>query len=135
MRGGVFVGMGPAITPGTLEARPVSGSRPVDPVTGGDIPDPFGTTGSTNSVLLGGRRRKLRKGGKSKKTKKGGRRNKRRHTMRGGRWNPNEVNSANTRYGFVSPTPGVTGGIAPATGEQANIGGAPMNAAGVRVLT
>lgn len=128
MRGGVFYGMGQAITPGALEVHPVSGSTPFSSATGGEIADPYGTTQSTNSVLLGGRRRKLRK---SKKTKKGGRRHKRRRTMRGG-VNPNEVNSANTRYGFVAPTPGVTGGIAPATGEQANIGGAPMNNALVR---
>jgi len=124
MRGGVFYGMGQAITPGALEVHPVSGSTPFSSATGGEIADPYGTTQSTNSVLLGGRRRKLRK---SKKTKKGGRRHKRRRTMRGGGWTPSNVNGGSVGYGFTAPTPGVTGGIAPAAGYQAKIGGPTIN--------
>lgn len=114
-----------AIAPGAIAWGGVDTSAPVDPVTGGKVPDPFSTSPNTNAGATGGRRR-----GKKRTAKKAGRRHKRR-TMRGGRWTPANVNSAPAGYGFVSAE-GFRGGIAPATGYQANVGGAPMNAAGVR---
>ncbi len=135
MRGGVMYGATEAIAPGAMAWGGVDTSKPVSPVTGGDVPDPFGTSPDITSKITGGRRRKLRKGGKSKKTKKrtAKKAGRRRRTMRGGTWSPNAVNVAGAGYGFVSAE-GFHGGIAPAAGYQANVGGAPMNAAGVRTL-
>ena len=126
VRGGGY-GFGNAITPGTLEVVPNSTSVPMDP-SGRVLPDPFSS--QQTSVLKGGKRR-TRKG----KSKKSGKKNKktRSRKMRGGMYGANGVvNSANTGYGFVGAQQGVTGGIAPAAGYPANVGGAPMNAAGVR---
>ena len=133
VRGGAGYGFGSAITPGTLEVVPNSTSTPMDP-SGKVLPDPYSTQGSGNaSTLMGGKRRtrKTKKGGKkSRKTKKGGRRNRK---MKGGMYGANGVvNSAGAGYGFSGTTPGVTGGIAPATGYASRVGGAPMNEAGVR---
>ena len=131
MRGGVMYGPTSAIAPGALEWGGVDTSAPYSSATGAKVADPFSTSPDITAKATGGRRHKGKSKSKSRKTKKGGRRTKKR-TMRGGRWTPSNVNSANTGYGFTGATEGVRGGIAPATGYQANIGGAPMNAAGVR---
>ena len=106
MRGGVFYGVGSAITPGALEYKGVSGSQPVDSKTGAALPDPFGTSAKGgDSVLLGGRRRRhrSRKGGrKSRKTRKT-------RKMRGGAWSPGNVNSAIAGTSFVGAQPGMPG--------------------------
>ena len=105
MKGGVFYGVGSAITPGALEYKGVSGSQPVSPVTGAAVADPFDTTAKGgDSVLLGGRRhRKSRKGGKksrkSRKTRK----------MKGGAWTPGGVNSAVAGTAFAGAQPGMPG--------------------------
>lgn len=128
MRGGVMYGPGAAIAPGALEWGGVDTSAPYDSATGAKMADPFGTSPDTNAKVTGGRRRKSRKG-KSKKSKKAGRRS---CKMKGGSWSPGNVNAAGVGYGFTGPTSGVTGGIAPASAYPARVGGAPMNAAGVR---
>jgi len=130
MRGGMGHGMGAAINAGNFEHAPSNTSVPMD-ASGRVLPDPFGTDPSGNGFVGGKRRtRKGKKGGKkSRKTKKAGRRHKK---MRGGAWSPENVNSANTGYGYNGPTAGITGGIAPASGYAANVGGAPMGGNGVR---
>jgi hypothetical protein len=103
MRGGMFYGVGSAITPGALEYNAVSGSRPVNSATGADEVDPFGTvTKGGDSVILGGRRRKSRKGKKSRKVR-------RTRKMRGGGWTPGGVNSAIAGTSFVGAQPGMPG--------------------------
>lgn len=128
MKGGVMYGPGAAITPGALEWGGVDTSAPYDSATGAKVADPFGTSPDTNAKVTGGKRRG-RKTKKSKKSKKAGRRSRK---MRGGAWTPGNVNAAGVGYGFTGPTSGVTGGIAPASAYPARVGGAPMNAAGVR---
>lgn len=103
MKGGVFYGVGKAITPGALEYKAVSGSQPVDPKTGAAAPDPFGTVAKgADSVMLGGRRRKSRKAKKAKKSRKT-------RKMKGGAWTPGGVNSAVAGAGFVGAQPGMPG--------------------------
>lgn len=130
MKGGVFVGFGNNhIAPGAADWVGVSGSKPVNPVTLQDAGDPYGTTGGTSSVLMGGKRRKSRKGGKSRKPKKGSKKSRK---MKGGAWNAGAVNVSGAGYGFAGATPGVTAGIAPPTAYQSRVGGAPMGGDGVR---
>lgn len=104
MKGGVFYGVGSAITPGALEYNAVSGSQPVNPVTGGVEADPFGTSAKGgDSVLMGGRRR--RKSRKSKKSRK----SRKTRKMKGGGWTPGGVNSAIAGTSFVGAQPGMPG--------------------------
>lgn len=103
MRGGMFYGVGEAITPGALEYKATSGSQPVNSTTGAVEADPFGTvTKGADSVVLGGRRRKSRKGKKSRKTR-------RTRKMKGGGWTPGGVNSAIAGTSFVGAQPGMPG--------------------------
>lgn len=103
MRGGMFYGVGSAITPGALEYTAVSGSQPVNSSTGAVEADPFGTvTKGADSVVLGGRRRKSRKGKKSRKVR-------RTRKMRGGAYSPGGVNSAIAGTSFVGAQPGMPG--------------------------
>jgi len=116
MKGGVFYGVGSAITPGALEYNAVSGSQPVNPVTGGVEADPFGTSAKGgDSVLMGGRRRKSRKG--SKKSRKS-RKSRKTRKMRGGGWTPGGVNSAVAGTSFV----GAQGGMPGSQGRGAYVG-------------
>lgn len=130
MRGGVFYGaaVDPQIGTAGL-ARPAVGNDAADSATGRIISD----SSELQATQLGGRRRR----GKGKKTtRKGGRksrRHSRRRTMRGGNV-PGSVNSAPVGYGFSDPSL-VTTGPATATGYAANVGGAPANAAWVRVAS
>lgn len=104
MKGGVFYGVGSAITPGALEYNAVSGSQPYGP-DGQAKPDPFATSAKgSDSVLLGGRRRRRtsRKGKKSRKVR-------RTRKMRGGGWTPGGVNSAIAGTSFVGAQPGMPG--------------------------
>ena len=102
MRGGVFYGVGSAITPGALEYNAVSGSQPYGPDGQAKV-DPFATSGKGgDSVMLGGRRRKSRKTKKSRKTRKT-------RKMKGGVWTPGGVNSAVAGSGFVGAQPGMPG--------------------------
>ena len=103
MKGGVFYGVGKAITPGALEYGAVSGSQPVNSRTGAVEADPFGTSAKGgDSVMLGGRRRKSRKSKKSRKSRKT-------RKMKGGVWTPGGVNSAVAGTGFVGAQPGMPG--------------------------
>jgi hypothetical protein len=100
-----------------------------DPVTGGVILD----GGEMKAPKLGGRRRRT-----SKKTKKGGRKSRKvgrkgRKTMRGGGWNPGVVNVAGAGYGYGGNSI-ATSGPPDMVGYASRVGGAPMNAAGVRTL-
>lgn len=112
MRGRGY-GAGVAIAPGALEYKSVNTSDPYSSATGAAIPDPFSTTG--------GRRRKTKKSKKSR----------RRRTMKGGGWNPLTVNSGGVGYGY-GPGSTVTRGPPDASAYASRMGGAPMNAAGVR---
>lgn len=106
LKGGVFYGVGNAITPGALEYKAVSGSQPYSSATGSAVPDPYATNGNS-STLMGGRRRKTKKGGKkSKKSKKTTRKTRK---MRGGMY-PGSVNSAPVGAGFVGGLSGVSNG-------------------------
>lgn len=108
MRGGMFYGVGEAITPGALAYKAVSGSQPVNPKTGAVESDPFGTvTKGADSVMLGGRRRKSRKG--SKKSRKAGKKTRKTRKMRGGVWTPTGVNSAVAGTAFAGAQPGMPG--------------------------
>lgn len=107
LRGGVFYGVGSAITPGALEYKAVSGSQPFSSSAGAAVDDPFGTTGNGGSVLMGGRRRtrKGKKGAKkSRKTKKAGRRHKK---MRGG---VGVYNASSVGTSFTGAIPNMPGG-------------------------
>lgn len=105
LRGGMFYGVGSAITPGALEYNAVSGSQPVNSSTGAVEADPFGTvTKGADSVVLGGRRRR-RTSRKAKKSRKVRRTRK----MRGGGWTPGGVNSAIAGTSFVGAQPGMPG--------------------------
>lgn len=121
-----------AIAPGAMAWGGVDTSSPHSAVTGGKVPDPFGTSPDTNSKITGGRRRRGSSKRSKRQTKKKGGRRHRRRTMKGGSWSPNNVNAAGVGYGFSAPQAGVTGGIAPATGYASRVGGAPMNADGTR---
>jgi hypothetical protein len=104
MKGGVFYGVGSAITPGALEYNAVSGSQPYGPDGQAKV-DPFDTTAKGgDSVMLGGRRRRRtsRKGKKSRKVR-------RTRKMRGGGWTPGGVNSAIAGTSFVGAQPGMPG--------------------------
>ena len=104
MKGGVFYGVGSAITPGALEYNAVSGSQPYGPDGQAKV-DPFDTTAKgSDSVMLGGRRRRRtsRKGKKSRKVR-------RTRKMRGGGWTPGGVNSAIAGTSFVGAQPGMPG--------------------------
>lgn len=103
MKGGVFYGVGNAITPGALEYKAVSGSQPYSSATGSAVPDPYATNGNS-STLMGGRRRKTKKGGKGKKKSKKTTRKSRK--MRGGAgvYNAGAVGTGFT--GAVSGMPG-----------------------------
>ena len=126
MRGGVMYGPGAAIAPGALEWGGVDTSAPVSSATGQPIADPFKTSGDSNAKVTGGRRRKTKKGGKkSRKTRKS-------RKMKGGAFNPGNINSAGVGYGFTGADSGVRGGIAPASSYPSRVGGAPMGADGVR---
>lgn len=118
MRGGMGYGVGNAITPGALEYVPSNTSVPMK--ADGSVDAKF-------AAAVGGRRRKTKKGGKkSKKSKKGGRKTRK---MRGGA--AGVYNSASTGYGYTGPTGGIRGGIAPAAGYQARLGGPTAGADGV----
>jgi len=83
------------------------------------------------AAMMGGRKsRKTRKSKKTRKTRK----TRGRRRMRGGMYGANGgvVNAARAGYGFEAPDAGVRGGIAPVAGYNANVGGAPMTASGVR---
>jgi hypothetical protein len=117
LKGGDGYGAAGAIAPGAMEWGHSNTSAPYSSATGSAIPDPFSTTG--------GRRRK------SRKSKKAGRKTRRRRTMKGGSWTPTNVNSAGVGYGF-GPGSTVTRGPTDASPYASRMGGAPMNAAGVR---
>jgi hypothetical protein len=104
LKGGVFYGVGSAITPGAMEYKAVSGSQPYGPDGQAKV-DPFDTTAKGgDSVMLGGRRRRRtsRKGKKSRKVR-------RTRKMRGGGWTPGGVNSAIAGTSFVGAQPGMPG--------------------------
>lgn len=123
------------ISVGAMRWDAVDTSSPMTP-GGALVADPYGTKPDDNAFIGGRRRRASRASRKSKKVTRKGRKGKKvtrkSRKMKGGNWNPGMVNAAGAGFGFVGPTSGVTGGIAPAAGYQARIGGAPMNAAGVR---
>ena len=128
-RGGAGYGFNGVIGANGAEWAANSTSDPYDSATGAKMADPFGTSGDTNAKVTGGRRRS-RKG----KSKKGGKKSRksRGRKMKGGSWTPGNVNAAGVGYGFSGPTSGVTAGIAPPSAYPTRVGGAPMNAAGVR---
>jgi hypothetical protein len=99
MKGGVFYGVGSAITPGAMEYKAVSGSQPYGPDGRAKV-DPFDTTAKGgDSVMLGGRRRKSRKSKKSRKVRRS-------RTMRGGApvYNAGQVGTSFT--GAIPDMPG-----------------------------
>ncbi len=97
LRGGVFYGVGAAITPGALEYNAVSGSQPYSSATGSSIPDPY----ASDTAAKGGRRRKTKKSSKRKS-----KRSTRKSRMRGGAgvYNAGAVGTGFT--GAVSGMPG-----------------------------
>jgi hypothetical protein len=126
-KGGVMYGPTQAITPGALQWGAVDTSAPYSSATGQAVADPFKTSGDTNAKVTGGRRHK----GKSRKgkSKKAGKKTRK---MKGGAFNPGNINAAGVGYGFTGTTEGVRGGIAPASAYPSRVGGAPMGADGVR---
>jgi len=127
MRGGNFVGVGAAISPGVLERTAVLNNA-FDPATGADLgPDP----GAPNGTGMGGGRRKKTKGkGKGKKARRTTKRKSRR-ALKGG---AGVVNSAGVGYGYSQGgSEWASGSGYPVIGGYpSRVGGAPMNEAGVR---
>jgi len=126
MRGGNFVGVGAAISPGVLERTAV----PNDAYTSGGQnlgPDP----GAPHGTGMGGGRRKKTKGkGKGKKARRTTKRKSRR-ALKGG---AGVVNSAGVGYGYSQGgSEWASGSGYPVIGGYpSRVGGAPMNEAGVR---
>ena len=127
MRGGNFVGVGAAISPGVLERTAV----PNDAYTSGGQnlgPDPGGVNGTG---MGGGRRKSKGKGkGKGKKARRTTKRKSRR-ALKGG---AGVVNSAGVGYGYSQGgSEWASGSGYPVIGGYpSRVGGAPMNEAGVR---
>jgi len=129
MRGGNFYGPVGAISAGAMEWGAVPNDA-YDSATGGNIgPDP----GAPNGTGMGGGRRKKTKGKGKRKGKKTRRSTKRkgRRALKGG---AGVVNSAGAGYGYSQGgSEWASGSGYPIiNGYPANVGGAPMNAAGVR---
>ena len=125
MRGGNFYGVGKAISPGVIEYNAVENN----PYTSGgkDLgADPGGAYGTG----MGGGRRKTKGKRKSKKTRRSTKR-KGRRALKGG---AGVVNSAPVGYGYSQGgSEWASGSGYPIiNGYPANVGGAPMNEAGVR---
>jgi hypothetical protein len=121
MRGGNFYGFQGALAGSS--AGPSWGSvenNAVDPVSGAVKPD---------YAMPGGRRRRTGKTRASRKTR-GGRKSRRvsrrRRTMRGG---AGVYNAGGVGYGYTGTG---AGGLTDATAYPSRVGGAPMNADGVR---
>lgn len=119
MRGGNFYGPGGAISAGVMQWNAVENNA-VDPVSGAVKPD---------YAMPGGRRRRTGKSRASRKTR-GGRKSRRvsrrRRTMRGG---AGVYNAGGVGYGYTGTG---AGGLTDATAYPSRVGGAPMNADGVR---
>jgi len=125
MRGGNFVGVGAAISPGVLERTAV----PNDAYTSGGQnlgPDP----GASHGTGMGGGRRKSKGKGKGKKARRTTKRKSRR-ALKGG---AGVVNSAGVGYGYSQGgSEWASGSGYPVIGGYpSRVGGAPMNEAGVR---
>ena len=120
MKGGMGYGFGGGvINAGNIVHDAANTSVAMTP-SGGVDTKYAGMYGDGQNATGGGR--------KSRKTRKT-----RGRKMRGGMYGANGVvNAAGAGYGFSAPDAGMRGGIAPVAGYNANIGGAPMNAAGVR---
>lgn len=119
MRGGNFYGFQGALAGSS--AGPSWGSvenNAVDPVSGAVKPD---------YAMPGGRRRRTGKSRKTRASRKSRRVTRRRRTMRGG---ASSYNSAGVGYGYAGTG---AAGIADAAAYASRSGGAPMNAAGVRM--
>jgi len=127
MRGGNFYGPVGAISAGAMEWGAVENDA-YDSATGrnlgGDPGAPHGTG------LIGGRRKKTKGKRKGKKTRRSTKRKSRR-ALKGG---AGVVNSAGAGYGYSQGgSEWASGSGYPIiNGYPANVGGAPMNAAGVR---
>jgi len=125
LRGGNFVGVGAAISPGVLERTAV----PNDAYTSGGQnlgPDP----GAPNGTGMSGGRRKTKGKRKGKKTRRSTKR-KNRRAFKGG---AGVVNSAGVGYGYSQGgSEWASGSGYPVIGGYpSRVGGAPMNEAGVR---
>jgi hypothetical protein len=128
MRGGNFYGVGQAISPGVLERTAVPNDA-YDPATGGNLgPDP----GAPHGTGMGGGRRKTK--GKGKRKGKKTRRSTKRKSRRALKGGAGVVNSAGVGYGYSQGgSEWASGSGYPVIGGYpANVGGAPMNEAGVR---
>ena len=125
LRGGNFYGPKGAISAGAMEWGGVANDA-YDPATGRNLgPDPGAPHGTGMS---GGRRRKTK--GKGKKARRSTKR-KNRRAFKGG---AGVVNSGGVGYGYSQGgSEWASGSGYPVIGGYpANVGGAPMNAAGVR---
>ena len=125
MRGGNFYGVGKAISPGVIEYNAVENNAYT---SGGQNlgPDP----GAPHGTGMGGGRRKSKGKRKGKKTRRSTKR-KGRRALKGG---AGVVNSAPVGYGYSQGgSEWASGSGYPVIGGYpANVGGAPMNEAGVR---
>ena len=127
MRGGNFYGVGQAISPGVLERTAVPNNA-FDSATGADL---GGDPGAPNGTgLIGGRRKKTKGKRKGKKTRRSTKRKSRR-ALKGG---AGVVNSAGAGYGYSQGgSEWASGSGYPIiNGYPSRVGGAPMDAAGVR---
>ena len=127
MRGGNFVGVGAAISPGVLERTAVPNDA-YDPATGGNLgPDP----GAPHGTGMGGGRRKKTKGKRKGKKARRSTKRKSRRALKGG---AGVVNSAGVGYGYSQGgSEWASGSGYPVIGGYpSRVGGAPMNEAGVR---
>jgi len=131
MRGGNFYGVGKAISPGAIEYNAVENNA-FDSATGADL---GGDPGAPNGTGMSGGRRKKTKGKGKRKGKKTRRSTKRksRRALKGG---AGVVNSAGAGYGYSQGgSEWASGSGYPVIGGYpSRVGGAPMDAAGVRTV-
>jgi hypothetical protein len=126
MRGGNFYGPVGAISAGAMEWGAVE-NNPYDPATGRNL---GGDPGAPHGTGMGGGRKKTKGKKKGKKTRRSTKR-KGRRALKGG---AGVVNSAGVGYGYSQGgSEWASGSGYPVIGGYpANVGGAPMNEAGVR---
>lgn len=127
MRGGNFYGPVGAISAGAMQWGAVENNA-FDPATGADL---GGDPGAPHGTGMGGGRRKKTKGKrKGKKTRRSTKRKSRR-ALKGG---AGVVNSAGAGYGYSQGgSEWASGSGYPVMGGYSSrVGGAPMDAAGVR---
>jgi hypothetical protein len=132
MRGGNFYGPVGAISAGAMQWGAVE-NNPYDPATGRNL---GGDPGAPHGTGMGGGRKKTKGKGKGKKKGKKTRRSTKRKSRRALKGGAGVVNSAGAGYGYSQGgSEWASGSGYPIiNGYSSRVGGAPMDAAGVRTV-